>query len=134
MFTSAEEMQALQRAAELEPPLAELEDCLGGLAQALCANDAQAIEEQAGKLHSALARAIAQFTRAAKAGQVPPALRHRLALAGGRVAAQREALARATASLDRAIDLLLPAEPVASGIYGALGGSSRQSASGHLQA
>jgi hypothetical protein len=31
-----------------------------------------------------------------------------LALASARVAAQRQALARATASLDRAIDVLLP--------------------------
>ncbi|MCZ2293155.1 MAG: hypothetical protein LC125_14550 [Burkholderiales bacterium] len=119
---------------DLEPPLAELEGYLGGLAQALCANDARAIEEQAGRLHSALARAVAQFTRAARTGEVPSALRQRLALAGGRVAAQREALARATASLDRAIDVLLPPEPVGSGIYSAAGSSSRAAASGHLQA
>ena len=35
-------------------------------------------------------------------------LRRRLALAGAQVAAQRDALARATAALDRAIDVLMP--------------------------
>lgn len=37
------------------------------------------------------------------------ALRSRLVSASGQVAAQRESLARATAALDRAIDVLLPA-------------------------
>ena len=41
---------------------------------------------------------------------MPPALRRRLASASGQVAAQRESLARATAALDRAIDVLLPRE------------------------
>ena len=49
-----------------------------------------------------------QFSDAARDGPVPPALRKRLASASGQVAAQRESLARATAALDRAIDVLLP--------------------------
>jgi hypothetical protein len=48
--------------------------------------------------------------------------------AGGRVAAQRESLARATAALDRAIDVLMPGEP--SGLYGASGKSERKSGLG----
>jgi hypothetical protein len=44
-------------------------------------------------------------------------------LAGGQVAAQREALARATASLDRAIDVLMPNERA--GLYSALGTAQR---------
>lgn len=133
MFTSPEEMQALQRVAELEPPLSALEESLAALGQALCSNDAQAIEAQASALHRALARAVAQFAQAARAGSVPPTLRHRLALAGGRVAAQREALARATASLDRAIDVLLPDDAVPS-LYGASGNASRRTPGGRLQA
>ena len=39
---------------------------------------------------------------------MPPALRDRLATASGQVVAQRESLARATAALDRALDVLLP--------------------------
>jgi hypothetical protein len=51
---------------------------------------------------------VSQFSDAAKSGPLPAALRNRLASAGGQVAAQRESLARATAALDRAIDVLLP--------------------------
>jgi len=63
---------------------------------------------------------------------VPQPLRQRLALAGGQVAAQREALARATASLDRAIDVLLPRAAAAStnGLYSAYGSAERQSSQG----
>jgi hypothetical protein len=133
MFTSPEEMQALQRVAELEPPLTALEDCLSGLAHALCSNDPLAIEQQASALHRALACAVGQFSRAAREGGVPGALRHRLALASARVAAQREALARATAALDRAIDVLLP-DPGRPAVYGAAGGAERRLRTGQLQA
>ena len=66
------------------------------------------IDLHAAELHRALASAVTQFSDAAKSGPLPPALRHRLASASGQVAAQRESLARATAALDRAIDVLLP--------------------------
>ncbi len=66
------------------------------------------VDRAAAELHRALAAAVDHFSRAARSGGVPPALRQRLALASGQVAAQREALARATASLDRAIDVLMP--------------------------
>lgn len=135
MFTSAEELRALQRVAELEPPLATLEDCLSGLAQALCANDAQAIEARAADLHRALAQAVGHFARAAREGGVPGPLRQRLALASSQVAAQREALARATAALDRAIDVLLPDHPAhASPVYGSDGAAERPLRPGPLQA
>ena len=133
MITSPEEMQALQRVAELEPPLAALEDCLTGLAQALRNDDARAIEQQADELHRALARAMNSFTQAARQGGVPGVLRQRLAVAGGQVAAQREALARATAALDRAIDVLLP-EHGNHGVYGAAGQAQRRMQSGQMQA
>jgi TPR repeat protein len=133
MYTSPQEMQALQRVADLEPPLAALEGCLGGLAEALCADDPNAIETRAGELHRALAQAVSHFSRAARQGGVPGVLRQRLALASGRVAAQREALARATAALDRAIDVLLPDHPM-HGVYGAGGATERSLRSGPLQA
>jgi hypothetical protein len=134
MFTSPEEMRALQRVADLEPPLAALEGSLDGLAQALCQNDAAAIESRAAELHRALARAVDHFTRAARQGGVPGVLRQRLAVAGGQVAAQREALARATASLDRAIDVLLPGSSPAAMVYGASGAAERAPHTGRLQA
>ena len=132
MFTSPDEMRALQRVADLEAPLSALEDCLSGLSQALCRNDAAAIESTAAELHRALARAVDHFSRAARQGGVPVALRQRLAVASGQVAAQREALARATASLDRAIDVLLPNQ-VSAPVYGL--GAVERSLGGHpLQA
>ena len=94
--------------AGLEATLREVEFRLAALGEALQLLDAQAIDSQAAKLHSALARAIACFSDAARAGPVALGLRQRLAAASGRVAAQRNALAQAPASLDRAIDILLP--------------------------
>ncbi|MFN7726220.1 MAG: hypothetical protein ACK5QH_14225 [Rubrivivax sp.] len=131
LYTPAE-MTALQQAAELEAPLVAVETRLGGLGNALLANDANAIESEAAALHAALADAIQHFSRAARQGGVPPVLRHRLAVAGGQVAAQREALARATAALDRAIDVLLPG--MGGNVYGAHGGNDRGARSGSLLA
>jgi hypothetical protein len=95
---------------------------------ALHRQDAQAIDRVAAELHMALASAVDHFGRAARNGGVPAVLRQRLARASGQVAAQREALARATASLDRAIDVLLPRSSSA-GLYGAAGTARRPSAS-----
>ena len=113
---------------QLEQPLLEVESCLNLLGDALLRRDTQAIEQYAGRLHQALALAISSFSEAARSGAVPPHLRHRLVQAGGRVAAQRESLARATAALDRAIDVLMPGEP--SGLYSSLGKSERKTLGG----
>lgn len=93
---------------ELEATLAAVESGLAALAEALRARDAAAIDGHADALHRALALAVHHFTTAAQRGSVEPALRQRLASASGLVAAQRESLARATAALDRAIDVLMP--------------------------
>jgi len=94
----------------LDAALAAVDDRLNALGEALRARDAAAIEAQAGELHRALGAAVDQFALAAKAGPVSPALRQRLARTGGLVAAQRESFSRATAALDRALDVLLPRE------------------------
>jgi hypothetical protein len=60
------------------------------------------------------------------------ALRHRLASAGGEVAAQRESLARATAALDRAIDVLMPRDGAM--LYSTFGGADRGARNGSIQA
>lgn len=117
---------------ELEQPLLEVESALNLLGDALLRRDTLAIDQHASALHQALARAVERFAQAARAGAVPPQLRHRLVVAGGRVAAQRESLARATAALDRAIDVLMPAEPT--GLYSAFGKSERKSLGGSIQA
>ena len=125
MITSPYEQHALHRAAALEAPLTAVEDSLAALSVALHRQDAPAVERVAAELHNALAAAVAHFSRAARSGGVPPGLRRRLALAGGQVAAQREALARATASLDRAIDVLLPSLPTQPALYSAGGNTAR---------
>lgn len=116
-------MSALRRVGELEPSVARLEQRLAALAAALCRPDPMAIEHEATELHKALASAILDFNRAARTGGIPPELRRRLMSAGGQVAAQRESLARATAALDRAIDVLLPGS--ADALYRAQGAGGR---------
>ena len=130
MITSYDERRALQQAAALEGPLAAVEVGLHALSMALHRQDAPAVERMAAELHTALATAVDHFGRAARSGGVPPSLRRRLALAGGQVAAQREALARATASLDRAIDVLLPRLPAQPALYSAGGNTSRSMGQG----
>ncbi len=125
MQTSAAEQLALQHASELERPLGAVEARLTALAAALRERDASLIEVEAAALHRALAAAVDDFSRAARHGAIPGPLRQRLMAATGQVAAQREVLARATASLDRAIDILIP--PPSPGIYAADGATERPS-------
>ncbi len=126
MITTAQERQAVQQAAELERPLRAVEEALNALSVALQRQDSAGVDAVAAQLHAALTAAVDHFSRAARSGGVPRPLRERLALASGQVAAQREALARATASLDRAMDVLMPtaANPAAT-LYGAQGGTGR---------
>ena len=119
----------MQHAAELERPLQVVEERLVALGVALQRQDIEALDHVAAELHDALAAAVDHFGRAARAGGVPPGLRQRLAAAGGQVAAQREALARATASLDRAIEVLIPRAGGA-GLYSSAGETTRSSLPG----
>ena len=108
---------------QLEARLSEVETRLVALGNALRSRDPAGIDLHAAELHRALASAVTKFSDAAKSGPLPPSLRHRLASASGQVAAQRESLARATAALDRAIDVLLPGDSVP--LYSALGSAER---------
>ena len=116
---------ALQHSPDLEGRLGAVENGLVGMCLALQQRDANAVAQVAADLHCALAAAVDQFSLAARSGGVPAHLRQRLAVAGGQVAAQREALARATASLDRAIDVLMP-RSVQPSLYGAAGATQRR--------
>ena len=116
----------------LEAALTTVEAQLRSLGVALREGDSAGIDRHATELHRALAAAVDQFASAARSGSVPQALRHRLAFAGGEVAAQRESLARATAALDRAIDVLLPRENAA--LYSTLGSTERGASSGSVSA
>ena len=116
----------------LEQTLLAVEAELGALGEALRARDAAAIDAHSCELHRALARAVEHFTLAARTGGVPLPMRHRLANASGQVAAQRESLARATAALDRAIDVLMPRE--APSLYSSSGANDRGLMGGTVQA
>ena len=114
---------------ELEQPLLAVESALNQLGDALARRDAAAIEQHSAELHQHLAQAVQRFSEAARTGGVPAALRNRLVRAGGMLAAQRETLARGNASLDRALDVLIPSEPT--GLYGAGGKAERRSLGGN---
>jgi hypothetical protein len=123
------ELQALHDAGELETRLGAVESQLHALGSALKRQDALGAETAAAALHQALAQAVDDFSRVARQGSLPPALRRRLALTSGQVAAQRDAAARATQALDRSIDLLLGGAG-AVGLYSAQGLGARHSGSG----
>ncbi len=136
MLTTPSEHLALQRVAELEGPVQAVEDRLSALGIALHRQDAAAVDREATALHAALAAAVQHFSHAARTGGVPMPLRQRLAVASAQVAAQREALARATAALDRAMDVLLPQmqAPRHVAVYGLDGLSDRNASTGSLLA
>ncbi|MCW5635046.1 MAG: hypothetical protein KIT17_17055 [Rubrivivax sp.] len=113
--------------APLARTLSLLDEQLTALGQALQGRDAQALQAAADQLVAALESAGPTLRQP---GVLTPALRRQLAYAVGRVAAHREALARATASVDRAIEVLLPAPVPAAGTYSAAGYSERAGASG----
>ena len=118
---------------ELEQSVEQVESRLLALGEALRMHHAEAVETEAADLQRALAAAVDQLRCSARAGQVSPQLRQRLARASGHVAAHRESLARASAALDRAIDVLLPS-PAPSVAYSASGLNERPSRSGLVRA
>jgi len=118
---------------DLETSISQVEQHLEALGQAMRAHNAEGVEHEALALQRALATAVQRLNHATRAGEVPPGLRQRLALATGQIAAQRESLARATAALDRAIDVLMPgATP--RGAYSASGVAERGLGAAVLQA
>ena len=118
----------------LEASLRTIEALLAALGAALRERDLEVIDVQASALQRAMASAVHRFNQASRQPEgVAPALRQRLALAGAQIAAQREGLARATAALDRAIDVLMPPAPAGS-LYGQAGHSQRAASGGCLQA
>jgi hypothetical protein len=132
MFASIDTGSPPPAGSDLELTLAAVETRLTALGVALLERNSSDIDTHASELHSALARAVDHFSRAARHGALPPPLRQRLMRASSQVAAQRESFARATAALDRAIDVLLPRE--ANGLYSARGASERATRGSSLQA
>ena len=102
---------AVPTPAELDLAVSAVEQRLAALAVSLRLRDPVATEADANALQQALARAVDDFVVATRDGRVPHSLRRRLVHASAQVARQRESLARATAALDRAIEVLLPEAP-----------------------
>lgn len=115
----------------LDAVMTEVESRLGALALALHEHDSRGVDHAATELQRALGLALDAFSQAAQRGDVPLALRRRLAQASGQVAAQRETLARASAALDRALDRLLPREAA---VYNARGAAAQAASSGFASA
>jgi hypothetical protein len=119
---------------DLEAHIAQIEQRLAALGAALRDRNAIAIESDALALQRALASSIHRFTAAARqAGGVPLPLRHRLSMISGQVNAQRETIVRASAALDRAMQVLMPADGAATG-YAIDGARTRQSTTGAIGA
>ena len=112
-----------------EPALAELEAAVQAVTRALAGADAHAIETASARLLAA-ARS-AQRVAHARAGADAGEARARLALSGAALAAQREAVARAAAAVERGIAVLLPSTGDA---YGATGTGPRMASTGSLVA
>ncbi|MFM2402301.1 MAG: hypothetical protein RL223_181 [Pseudomonadota bacterium] len=121
MLSHRAEHEAVARLVELDASVGAVEAGLRALHEALRERDAPAVSQQADELLQALETAVRQMRTAARHGGVPTELRLRLARAGAQVAQQREMLARATAALDRAIDLLLPDDTPLTRLYDAQG-------------
>lgn len=138
MLHSPAEIAALQAEtglrSDLDTLVTAVEQRLSGLSDALRDRDAPAVELHASGLHRDLARAVEAFMFAARHGGVPEAMRLRLARASAQVARQRETLARATAALDRAIDVLMPPPTPHASVYGANGRSESLIRGGSLSA
>jgi hypothetical protein len=93
---------------ELENSLCAVEGKLAELTACLVTHNLSSMALLADELTAALLTAVNQFAKAALNGPVSAKLRQRLIEATGLVASHRDALASATAALDRAIDVLIP--------------------------
>ena len=112
-------------ASELEVSLAAVELAIATLGQTLTLPDVAAIEAASTTLHDAMRAAMAQFAQVARRGTMPIALRTRFALANGQIAAQREALIRASSLVEQNLEILIPRPMAETSVYSASGASQR---------
>lgn len=110
---------------ELEVSLAAVERAIATLGQALAQPDIAAVEAASGALHDTMRAAMGQFAQVARGGALPSSLRTRFALANAQVAAQREALFRATSLVEQNLEILIPRPLAETSVYGAAGASQR---------
>ncbi len=112
-------------ASELEASLSAVELAIATLGETLCRPDIAAIEAASTALHDTMRTAMNQFAQVARRGSMPAALRTRFALANAQVAAQREALYRATSLVEQNLEILIPRPLAETSVYSAAGASQR---------
>jgi hypothetical protein len=112
-------------ASELEVSLAAVELAIAALGQTLTQHDIAAVEAASITLHDAMRAAMAQFAQVARRGTMPIALRTRFAMANGQIAAQREALIRATSLVEQNLEILIPRPMAETSVYSATGTAQR---------
>lgn len=110
---------------ELEVSLAAVELAIATLGQTLTRQDIAAVEAASTVLHDAMRTAMNSFAQVARRGTMPLALRTRLAMANGQIAAQREALFRATSIVGQGLEILIPRPMAETSVYSASGASQR---------
>ena len=110
---------------DLEVSLAAVELAIATLGQTLTGQDIAAIEAASATLHDAMRAAMAQFAQLARRGTMPIALRTRFAMANGQIAAQREALIRASSLVEQNLEILIPRPMAETSVYSASGTSHR---------
>ena len=69
--------------------------------------------------------AMNEFAKVARRGTMPMALRNRFAMANGQIAAQREALFRATSMVEQNLEILIPRPMAEASVYSASGANQR---------
>ena len=112
-------------ASDLEASLAAVELAIATLGHTLTQQDIAAIEAASTGLHDAMRAAMSQFAHLARRGTMPVALRTRFAMANGQIAAQRDALIRATARVEQNLEILIPRPMAETSVYSASGASQR---------
>ena len=109
----------------LEASLSAVELAIATLGQTLTQRDIAAVETASTALHEAMRAAMSQFAHVARRGTMPVALRTRFALANAQIAAQREALVRATSLVEQHLEILIPRPLAETSVYSASGASQR---------
>ena len=109
----------------LEASLSAVELAIATLGQTLTQRDIAAVETASTALHDTMRAAMTQFAQVARRGKMPVALRTRFALANAQIAAQREALVRATSLVEQHLEILIPRPLAETSVYSASGAAQR---------
>ena len=109
----------------LEVSLAAVELAIATLGDTLTRPDIAAIEAASTALHDSMRAAMSSFAQVARRGTLPMALRTRFAMANGQIAAQREALFRATSIVEQGLEILIPRPMAETSVYSATGTNQR---------